>query len=212
MSCNFRSCWCGATKLGINSSGQNYYELKWFCSRMAEIKVNTYLEIGSREGFSLHMLIRMLVLKEGGLSIAVDLPDKNWYGEDSKIKRQSTGECLDQVRLSLIGDHFNVIVLKNDSQKVETLHRVEHYLQGRPVDVLLIDADHTYKGVSQDYELYSPLVRKGGIIALHDIALSTDPAKARFGVAKLWQKIKMDRAFEAMLAEPETRGIGFIRV
>jgi hypothetical protein len=34
---------------------------------------------------------------------------------------------------------------------------------------LFIDGDHTYEGVRRDFEMYSPLVRKGGIIAFHDI-------------------------------------------
>jgi cephalosporin hydroxylase len=37
------------------------------------------------------------------------------------------------------------------------------------VDVLFIDGDHTYDGVSSDFRLYSPLVVPGGVIAVHDI-------------------------------------------
>lgn len=36
-------------------------------------------------------------------------------------------------------------------------------------DFLFIDGDHNYAGVRQDYEMYSKLVRPGGIIAFHDI-------------------------------------------
>jgi len=36
-------------------------------------------------------------------------------------------------------------------------------------DFLFIDGDHTYEGVEGDFEMYSPLVRRGGIIAFHDI-------------------------------------------
>lgn len=36
------------------------------------------------------------------------------------------------------------------------------------VDVLFIDGDHTYDGVEADFELWSPLVRPGGIVAFHD--------------------------------------------
>lgn len=37
------------------------------------------------------------------------------------------------------------------------------------IDLLFIDGDHIYEGVRKDFEMYSPLVRKGGIIAFHDI-------------------------------------------
>jgi len=42
-------------------------------------------------------------------------------------------------------------------------------LNGEPLDFLFIDGDHTYEGVKRDFEMYSPLVRNGGIIAFHDI-------------------------------------------
>lgn len=37
-----------------------------------------------------------------------------------------------------------------------------------PFDFLFIDASHLYADVKADYENYSPLVRRGGIIAFHD--------------------------------------------
>ncbi len=41
------------------------------------------------------------------------------------------------------------------------------------IDALFIDGDHAYKAVLQDWLLYSPLVRPGGIIAFHDVELET---------------------------------------
>jgi predicted O-methyltransferase YrrM len=37
-----------------------------------------------------------------------------------------------------------------------------------PVDFLFIDGDHSYKGVSTDWMLWSPLVAENGVVALHD--------------------------------------------
>lgn len=37
------------------------------------------------------------------------------------------------------------------------------------IDILFIDGDHSYKGVIDDYNLYHPRVRKGGLIVFHDI-------------------------------------------
>jgi len=36
------------------------------------------------------------------------------------------------------------------------------------IDFLHIDADHSYEGVKKDFELYSKIVKKGGIISIHD--------------------------------------------
>lgn len=54
-----------------------------------------------------------------------------------------------------------------DSQSSETLERVEQVLTG-PFDVAFIDGDHTEEGVRRDFDLYSKLVRPGGVVAFHD--------------------------------------------
>jgi predicted O-methyltransferase YrrM len=38
----------------------------------------------------------------------------------------------------------------------------------KPIDLLFIDADHSYDAVKRDWEDWFPKVRKGGIVALHD--------------------------------------------
>jgi predicted O-methyltransferase YrrM len=51
------------------------------------------------------------------------------------------------------------------------------------LDFLFIDGDHTYEGVKQDFEMYTPLVRKGGLVAMHDIV--PPPAYTRLRRASL---------------------------
>ncbi len=43
-----------------------------------------------------------------------------------------------------------------------------HLYEGSPIGMLFIDADHSYEGVSQDFELWSPLVMPGGLVVFHD--------------------------------------------
>ncbi len=50
----------------------------------------------------------------------------------------------------------------------------------REYDLLLIDGDHSYDGVRQDFENYAPLVRKGGIILFDDYAVSEWPEIKRY--------------------------------
>lgn len=40
--------------------------------------------------------------------------------------------------------------------------------QGIKIDFLHIDADHSFEGVKQDFDLYSTIMNPGGIISLHD--------------------------------------------
>lgn len=41
-------------------------------------------------------------------------------------------------------------------------------IESEPCDFLFIDGDHSYEGVKTDWELWTPLVSTGGIVALHD--------------------------------------------
>ena len=53
----------------------------------------------------------------------------------------------------------------------------------KKVDFLFIDADHSYEAVKQDFELWSPMVRAGGVIGFHDVA---DP---NVGVQRFWLEL-----------------------
>jgi predicted O-methyltransferase YrrM len=54
--------------------------------------------------------------------------------------------------------------------------------------LLFIDGDHSYEGVRRDWELYSPLVRPGGLIALHDIV--EGPEWAVGEVPRFWREVR----------------------
>ena len=56
--------------------------------------------------------------------------------------------------------------------------------QWRCLDFLFLDGDHSYAGVQFDYFHYAPLVRPGGLVALHDIL-----DRPTSQVARLWREI-----------------------
>lgn len=78
------------------------------------------------------------------------------------------------------------------------LRTTDHYLIGstkdqviidkvpNEIDFLLIDADHSYEGVSGDFNLWRWKVRKGGMIAFHDIS----GAVGQDGVKRFWSDNK----------------------
>ena len=74
--------------------------------------------------------------------------------------------------------------------------------------IFFIDADHTYEGVKQDFDQYSPLVAPGGLIALHDIG-SGNP-NARIQVPRFWAELKgrFPGATEWLDETPNGRRIG----
>jgi predicted O-methyltransferase YrrM len=64
---------------------------------------------------------------------------------------------------------------------------VKKILEGRKLDFLFIDGDHTYEGVKGDFKMYFPLVRKDGIIAFHDIM--PGPPENVGGAPQFWHEI-----------------------
>jgi cephalosporin hydroxylase len=108
--------------------------------------------------------------------------------------------------------HHGATVIHGDSHDPATLRTLLDLLDYHPVDVLVIDGDHHLAGVRQDFEWYGSLVRPGGLIMLHDIAVSNDP---RAEVDQFWPELI--RKFEpARVTEIQSRqhapfGWGVIR-
>lgn len=97
-----------------------------------------------------------------------------------------------------------------------TLTTLERMLDGRPIDFLFIDADHTETGVTRDFVTYGPYVRDGGIIALHDI-LDPHPSRNQdhIRVSRLWERIRRaGYVTRELVAHPDQDwgGIGVVSV
>ncbi len=52
--------------------------------------------------------------------------------------------------------------MSNNSDVIEAV-RLE-----APYDMIFVDGEHSYEGVTEDYNNYYPLVKSGGVIAFHD--------------------------------------------
>jgi predicted O-methyltransferase YrrM len=87
-------------------------------------------------------------------------------------------------------------------------------LKGNKVDFLFIDGDHSYEGVKKDFEMYSPLVKKGGIIVFHDIV---PDYYTRYGIKtgswagevyKFWNEIKEKYENLEIVKDREQNGFG----
>ncbi len=111
-----------------------------------------------------------------------------------------------------IADHH----LDLDSRDGNTLHLVADILEGRLIDFLFIDGDHTYEGVRGDFYRYGWLVRHGGIVALHDI--TEHPPQTKVAVHEFWahlvERFNTDEFIEPGLERGEGPwgGIGVVYV
>lgn len=103
-------------------------------------------------------------------------------------------------------------LLRCDSHKEQSLEAARSLLKGNMLDFLFIDGDHSYEGVKRDFEMYSHLVRKGGIIALHDIAVH--PPEQHCNVNLFWDELKKTHKTKEFIENKEQGwgGIGVVFV
>lgn len=110
------------------------------------------------------------------------------------------------------GSACEVTVLIGNSRTPEFTETVRRALEGEAVDVLFIDGDHTEQGVAQDYEMYGPLVRPGGLVAFHDI-VENQPLPTN-QVQHFWKRLRADADVTEFVHDPNQCGfgIGVLRV
>lgn len=63
---------------------------------------------------------------------------------------------------------IDFIDFEGDSHALETYVQVSHIVPHGTVDMLFIDGDHSYNGVSLDWTMYQAFVKPGGLIVFHD--------------------------------------------
>jgi predicted O-methyltransferase YrrM len=160
------------------------------------------LEIGTNYGGTLLLLCN--VSPPRAKIISVDLPSGRFGGgyPRRKIplfrKFPKSGQQLHLIRA--------------DSHLEETKQRVLRILGGDLLDYLFLDGDHTYEGVRQDFAMYAPLVRSGGIIALHDIAAHDRHTECQ--VDKLWSELKHQHRHQEIVEDAKQgwAGLGILFV
>ena len=123
------------------------------------LKAKTILELGVGEGFSTIALLAA-VKETDGMVWSID--KRNWA---SGITRIQNTPFIDAQKWHLI--------ISDDIMYAKRWNLT--------VDILYVDTSHQYEHTLNELELYSPYVRKGGAVLLHDTLLTGewDGAPAR---------------------------------
>lgn len=185
---------------GLIKPSQVYSEISQLLKALDRMKPGAILEIGTANGGTLFLFSH--VASEDAVIISIDLPGGKFGGGYPKWR-----EFLYK---SFILQGQKIHLLRADSHKTETLEQVEAVLHGRKVDFLFIDGDHIYEGVKKDFELYSSLVKKGGMIAFHDIVVH--PPESGCEVSKFWREIRDSHKSEEIVKDwsQNWAGIGVV--
>jgi len=157
-------------------------EILGLLSYMKDKRPKYMLEIGTARGGTLYLFTR--ISADDALIMSVDLPGGRFGGGYSSYKIPIYKS------FALPGQRIELI--RASSHEESTKKKAQEALGENKLDFLFIDGDHTYKGAKKDYEMYSPLVKEGGVIALHDIT----PCKwAGCEVDKFWNELKAENEY-----------------
>lgn len=174
-------------------------QIKWEILKLLELLKESppkyVLEIGTAEGGTLFYFTR--IAAEDANLISVD----PFY----RFGTTNVGEIRIALYKSFARKEQNIHIIRANSHEQETLDRVKELLGANKLDFLFIDGDHTYDGVKSDFEMYSPLVGEGGIVAFHDI---NGKRSVVIGVRNFWNEIKPNFKHEEFVEDQAQPGGG----
>jgi len=156
------------------------------------------LEIGSMTGETLEHW--MTKATRGARIVSVD---KMVPESDRRYWLQKDGH---EVLWPLIAQCKGVelYVLDRDSRAEHTIQMVRSLLP--TIDFLFIDGGHDFETCCLDYQNYGRLVRKGGLIAFHDLGREWPD------VRRVWESIKEPGRRWEYCQSPHRYGIGVLEV
>ncbi len=172
-------------------------ELASLLEDVKRLNPHTIVEIGTSMGGTLYLWTRLA--RPDATIVSVDLPGGQFGGGYSPLRAP--------IYRRFAREHQKLHLMRADSHENSTLDQVKSLFGGRSIDFLFIDGDHTYEGVRKDWEMYSPLVRPGGLVVFHDVAGNYDTTQ----VKRFWDGIKTDYQYREYMVHPRGQyGIGVL--
>ena len=195
------------------TSWQKRDEITGLLGLVERMRPATVVEIGTATGGTLFMLTQ--VAPDDATIVSVDLPGGRLGGATSGM-RHDYPPWRTRLYEGFAREGQIVRALRANSQDPATVDDVRRLLGDRTIDFLFIDGDHSYDGVRRDFELYSPLVREGGLVAFHDIVPGGPGKHGDPGdVPRFWSEVRGRYPVEGEFVEDwewGSCGIGVIRV
>ena len=173
-------------------------ELVGMAEELASLKPKRAMEIGTHLGGTLFLLCRLA--DPAAQVISVD------------YHRGRFGGARKFVYNSFLREQQRLHVITGDSHSEATHASITSKLGSAKLDFLFIDGDHSYDGVKRDFEMYSPLVRPGGLVAFHDIV--AHPLEKECHVKEFWDEVKQSYRHKEFIdsTQQQWAGIGLLYV
>ncbi len=160
---------------------QSRAELTEFAQMAKSHAPKTVLEIGTARGGTFLVLCRMAA--NDARIISIDLP--------AGLGGGGYPEWKIPILRSFAKKGQTIELLRVDSHLDETFKKVKSILGEQQIDLLFIDADHSYSGALSDFKRYSTLVCPGGLICMHDVV--PNPHSDVIEVDRVWDEVSQGR-------------------
>jgi len=156
-------------------------------------ELSTVAEIGTAHGGTFWLWCRLAA--PDATVVSMDLPGEFAGGGGS------ADEVLPLLR-GYGGEAQKLAFIRDDSHAPTAVEALISVLDGRQLDFLFIDGDHSYEGVKADFETFAPFVKPGGLVAFHD----TLPQQS-WGVSTFWLEVR-DRFESFEFVDPGDNRLG----
>ena len=166
-------------RLAVNSLFRPSQISEEFCALLDILNAKrpkSVLEIGTNRGGTLYLFGRFAT--QDAKLVTVDLHIQNARSLSSFVR-----------------DQQQIVLIEGDSTYPAIIDRIKGEFPNK-VDFLFLDGDHSYTGITKDFQNYAPMVKPGGLIAFHDIV---EDNETRYGVVtggwsggvpRFWNEVK----------------------
>jgi len=181
---------------------QKFSEIKKIMELASAPNVHTLCEVGTYKGGALFLLAQAAANDSLLISVDIEYTDYRDWIYQKFAKPGQRIKCI-----------------KGNTHDLSTILKMKRALNGRKIDLLFIDGDHSFFGVMNDYIRFLPFVSEGGVIVFHDIQ---PDSKMRYGIKTesdvggvpiFWEAIKKSGENTGEYIENKDQdgyGLGFI--
>jgi predicted O-methyltransferase YrrM len=81
----------------------------------------------------------------------------------------------------------------------------------QPIDILFIDADHSYQGFKYDFENFIKLLNTNGVVIFHDVLVEDGTYGFKFGIKKYFTKKLLHNHKYSVFRLPLWPGLSFVQ-
>lgn len=161
---------------GLMTTAQVNWELFELINLFDILNPKRVLEIGTQFGGTLYYWLTGV--DEGARVVNIDILQNMSEADKKRLP-------MEWMAWAPLGVVYHCLIGRSDDPSI--FSSAMKYLDNE-IDFLFIDADHSYEGTKHDFCKYGPYVRRGGIIALHDLV--TPKFSPHIQVGKLWREIQ----------------------